>query len=217
MKSVNGDIPAAVPAAIDTLHLAAVMPYEDRLAQNPEWALTDASLYFEDKGAVRDALRKITAKLRELDIDYAVVGGMACSTMASDDSLKTSTFSLRGKACEKFIRASRGSAMCPRSREASIFATRSTESKSSFLIAGDFPGDGKPKPVAFPDPKSATVESEGIKYINLATFIEMKIASGMTSPQRPQDMVDAQRLIEPRSICRPSLRRISIRMSATNS
>ena len=27
-----------------------------------------------------------------------------------------------------------------------------------FLIAGEFPGDGKPKPVAFPDPAEAGVE-----------------------------------------------------------
>lgn len=28
------------------------------------------------------------------------------------------------------------------------------------LIAGDFPGDGRPKPVAFPDPAGAAVQGE---------------------------------------------------------
>ena len=30
-----------------------------------------------------------------------------------------------------------------------------------FLIAGEFPGDGKPKPVAFPDPDDVGVEIDG--------------------------------------------------------
>jgi hypothetical protein len=33
-----------------------------------------------------------------------------------------------------------------------------------FLVAGDFPGDGGPKPVAFPDPGTCSVELDGIRY-----------------------------------------------------
>src|SRR5262245_3151312 len=32
-----------------------------------------------------------------------------------------------------------------------------------FLVAGEFPGDGKPKPVAFPDPLAAAEEIDGVK------------------------------------------------------
>src|SRR6185437_12999138 len=51
-----------------------------------------------------------------------------------------------------------------------------------FLVAGEYPGDGKPKPVAFPDPAGAGVEIDGIRYLRLPTLVELKIASGMTNP-----------------------------------
>ena len=54
-----------------------------------------------------------------------------------------------------------------------------------FLIAGEFPGDGKPKPVAFPDPAEVGVEIKGVRYLSLPKLVELKIASGMTGESRP--------------------------------
>ena len=68
--------------------------------------------------------------------------------------------------------------------------------KIEFLITGGFPGDGKPKPVAFPNPADVAVESDGIRYVNLPTLVELKIASGMTSTDRLKDLSDVQELIK---------------------
>ncbi|AGP33581.1 hypothetical protein SCE1572_03140 [Sorangium cellulosum So0157-2] len=68
--------------------------------------------------------------------------------------------------------------------------------KVEFLVTGDYPGDGKPKPVAFPDPSSAAVEHEGVKYLNLPTLVELKLASGMTNPDRMKDLADVLELIK---------------------
>src|SRR3954470_2671778 len=51
--------------------------YEKRLERDPRWALSEGSRHFEEKSAVFDALRKITKRLEDLEIPYAVVGGMA--------------------------------------------------------------------------------------------------------------------------------------------
>src|SRR5205085_1476634 len=51
--------------------------FEQQLAQDSRWALSEGSLFFEGKGAVQRTLTKITKRLRELGIPYAVVGGMA--------------------------------------------------------------------------------------------------------------------------------------------
>jgi hypothetical protein len=64
-----------------------------------------------------------------------------------------------------------------------------------FLVTGQFPGDGKPKPIAFPDPASASVEIDGIRYLSLENLIELKLASGMTNPGRLKDLADVQELI----------------------
>jgi len=63
-----------------------------------------------------------------------------------------------------------------------------------FLIAGEFPGDGKPKPVAFPDPSQAVEIVNGIKCLNLVSLVEMKLASGMTAPERLADFGDVIKL-----------------------
>ena len=69
-----------------------------------------------------------------------------------------------------------------------------------FLVTGDFPGDGKPKPVAFPDPAEASVEHHGVCWLDLPHLIELKLASGMTAPARLQDLADVQKLIVTRQL-----------------
>ncbi len=64
-----------------------------------------------------------------------------------------------------------------------------------FLIAGQYPGDGKPKPVAFPDPSATAVDIDDLRYASLPTLIELKLASGMSSPGRLRDLADVQELI----------------------
>ena len=49
-----------------------------------------------------------------------------------------------------------------------------------FLIAGEFPGDGKPKAVAFPEPTEAGILIDGIRFLSLPKLVELKLASGMT-------------------------------------
>lgn len=65
-----------------------------------------------------------------------------------------------------------------------------------FVVTGDFPGDGKQKPVAFPDPGAGVETREDIKVIDLKSLIELKLASGMTAKARLQDLADVQRLIQ---------------------
>src|SRR5437762_12971202 len=51
--------------------------YEQRLDRNFEWALREGSMHFEKGNAVHKALGKITKRLEELEVPYAVVGAMA--------------------------------------------------------------------------------------------------------------------------------------------
>lgn len=68
--------------------------------------------------------------------------------------------------------------------------------KIDVLIVGDYPGDGRPKPVSFPDPESVReLRDESVPYVTLASLLELKIASGMTAAHRLQDLSDAIQLI----------------------
>ncbi len=62
-------------------------------------------------------------------------------------------------------------------------------------MTGDYPGDGKPKPVAFPDPVEASVEIDHMRLLNIEKLVELKLAFGLTNPLRLKNIVDVQELI----------------------
>jgi hypothetical protein len=74
---------------------------------------------------------------------------------------------------------------------------RDTETgvRVEFIVTGHYPGDDKPKPVAFPDPRDVSIEIGGIRFLDLPTLVELKLASGMTNPARLRDLADVQELI----------------------
>jgi hypothetical protein len=66
-----------------------------------------------------------------------------------------------------------------------------------FLVSGQFPGDGKPKPVAFPDPANVSILIDEIRYLRLPTLVDLKLASGMTGGvTRLKDFADVVALIQ---------------------
>ena len=67
------------------------------------------------------------------------------------------------------------------------------------MIAGDYPGDGQPKPVQFPDPSVAELGGR-FALLPLAKLIELKIASGMSAQHRYKDLGDVVELIKVRAL-----------------
>jgi hypothetical protein len=63
------------------------------------------------------------------------------------------------------------------------------------LRTGRFPGDDKPKPIAFPDPATVALRGERFALLPMARYIELKLASGMVAAHRGKDLVDIQELI----------------------
>jgi hypothetical protein len=178
--------------------LETIVPaYEDLLSRDLRWALSEGSRHFEEKSAVQDALRRISQRLEDLGIPYAVSGGMALyrhgyrrftedvDILVSRDSLKAIHAHLDGLG---YVRAFAGSKNL-RDTEYGV--------RIEFLIAGQFPGDGKPKAVAFPDPQQASVVIDGVRILSLPKLVELKLASGMTGGiHRMKDFTDVIALIE---------------------
>ena len=63
------------------------------------------------------------------------------------------------------------------------------------LLAGEYPGDGRPKPVRFPDPASAAVRGIRAALLPLPRLIELKLASGISAPHRLRDLADVLEVI----------------------
>jgi len=59
----------------------------------------------------------------------------------------------------------------------------------------EYPGDGLPNAVRFPDPATEYVVIDGIRTMPLPRLVELKLASGMTGRGRLKDLADVQELI----------------------
>jgi hypothetical protein len=84
-----------------------------------------------------------------------------------------------------------------------------TQVRIEFLVTGRFPGDGKPKPVAFPDPAEEGIEFDGVRYVGLPSLVDLKLASGMSAPHRLKDLADVQELIRVLELPREFMERLN--------
>ena len=180
--------------------MSASAAFEQLLDRDPRWALSQGSQFFEGKGAVQEALLRITGRLNELGIPYCVAGGMALfqhgyRRFTEDVDILVTREGLK----EIHARLDGLGYLPPFPRSKNL---RDTENgvRVEFLVTGDFPGDGKPKPLAFPDPTAAGTLSQGITFLSLPRLIELKLASGMTNPGRIRDLSDVMELIKLRNL-----------------
>ncbi len=172
-----------------------VESYEDKMRRGGESALRAAGEFFMRDDSVHRSLRKITARLGEMGIPYAVVGGMALVAHGYDRTTVGVDVLLPADALPRVHAELDGLGYVPPFEGSRDLRDTETGVRIEFLVAGQFPGDEKPKPVAFPDPSTASVVIDGIRYVGLETLVELKLASGMTNPGRIKDLADVQELI----------------------
>jgi len=90
-----------------------------------------------------------------------------------------------------------GLGYCPASPGATKqFRMTAENVRVEVVTTGEYPGDGLPKPVVFPDPSENVEEIDGVRTITLEKLIELKLASGMTAADRLKDLADVQEIIK---------------------
>ena len=152
-------------------------------------------MYFDERGGVQKALRNITGRLDGLGIPYAVVGGMAMFAHGFRRFTEDVDLLVTPESMEVIRERLDGLGFVRPAGTRTKLRDTDTRVLIEFLITGGYPGDGKPKPVAFPDPATVAVEIGGIRYLGVPTLIELKLASGMTAAGRLKDLADVQELI----------------------
>lgn len=172
-----------------------VEPFEYKMQRGGESAIREAGRFFARDDAVHRSLRKITTKLEEMDIPYAVAGAMALVAHGYDRTTVIVDVLVPADTLSRVHAGLDGFGYLPPFVGSKSLRDTETGVRIDFLVAGRFPGDGKPKPVAFPDPSTASVEIDGIRFLSLERLIELKLASGMTNAGRIKDLADVQELI----------------------
>jgi hypothetical protein len=172
--------------------------YEHVLRQGGERMLREASAYFAGKGQLHSALRRLVERLNAERIPYALLGGLALAEHGYPRLTEDIDLLLTPSGLERFRQRLVGRGYRPAFTKAQkTFRDTQTGVRIEIVTAGEYPGDGLPKPVAFPDPATpgVTTEIEGIGVVTLEKLIELKLASGMSAPHRLRDLADVQDLI----------------------
>lgn len=172
----------------------AVSDYEEKLKFG-DAAFRATERFFQREDAVYQTLRDVTARLEKLGVAYAVVGGMALVAHGYIRTTIDVDILVTADGLRALHAALDGLGYLPPFEGSKNLRDTATGVRIEFLIAGQFPGDGKPKPVAFPDPAVAAETKHGIRFLSLPKLIELKLASGMTNPGRLRDLADVQELI----------------------
>ena len=159
--------------------------------------------YFMGEGELNKTVAKLGRDLGEHSIDYAVIGAVALTAHGYPRFTADVDIILTEEGLERFHRELVGPGYRP-AFEGARKKLRSTLNGVAIEIIteGEYPGDGKPKPVSFPRPSTASVEIEGVRVITLEKLIDLKLASGMTAPDRLKDLADIQELIKTRALGR---------------
>ena len=159
-------------------------------------SIIELDLFFMQQGKVYQTLENLKDRLTRAGIDYAVIGGMALTIHGYVRATQDVDLLMTAEGLEAFRSSLVGRGFVPAFTGATkMFKDAATGVSVEIITSGEFPGDGKPKSVSFPDPALAAVELDGIRVVRLTTLVELKMSSGLTAPDRLKDLADVQELI----------------------
>jgi hypothetical protein len=152
--------------------------------------------FFMKKSPVHQTMRNLALRLPRAGIPYAVVGGMALGLHGYERLTEDVDLLLGREGHERFLHEMVGLGFVPAFAGARRrFRDVVTGVAIDVLVEGEYPGDGKQKPVRFPDPSGLAVEVDGVRTLPLDRLIELKLASGSSAADRLKDLADVQGLI----------------------
>lgn len=158
--------------------------------------LEEAQRFHMGVGKVHETINMLARDLSDAGIDYAIIGAMALNAHGYRRETIDVDVLVRPEGLDHFRNNLVGRGyLAGFSGARKSFRNTRTNTVVEFITTGEYPGDGKPKPVSFPDPAEVCIVVDGINIVNLPTLINLKLASGMTQPSRRRDLADVQDLI----------------------
>ena len=168
-----------------------------QIISSPVAAYDEGLRFFMGEGILNETLRRVAKDLENHEIEYIVIGAVALNSYGYRRFTEDIDLILTREGLAKFQSELVGLDYCPAQTGATKkFRTTRENVTVEIITNNEFPGDGKPKPVRFPDPNENKIEIDGIKTVSLEQLIELKLASGMTAPHRLKDLADVQELIK---------------------
>lgn len=140
------------------------------------------------------ALYKLTALLEAEGLAYAIIGAFALNEYGHHRVTVDVDLVMREDDLQVFKSRWLGRGYAERVAGTGRLIDTEFNVPVDVLSTGRFPGDDKPKPIAFPDPRTMALRGERFALLPMPCWIELKLASGMVAPHRGKDLVDVQEL-----------------------
>ncbi len=144
---------------------------------------------------VQRARNKVARLLEEDGIPYALIGAMALNAYGYERVTVDVDLLLTREGLESFKTRHLGLGYVQKFPGSKGLRDTENGVPIDVVLTGEYPGDGLPKPVAFPDPAQAAVRGKHTALLPLPRLIELKLASGMTAPHRLKDLADVIEVI----------------------
>jgi hypothetical protein len=175
----------------------------DHSAEDRFWlGVQAAERFFMGEAEVHKALQKLVQILHAERIPYAIIGAMALNEFGYTRATVDVDVLLTADGLAAFKTRYLGRGYLE--KVAGSRSLRDTEHgvDIDIVLAGSYPGDGRPKPVAFPDPATAAERGARVALLPLPALLELKLASGLTAPDRLKDLADVQEVIRTKQLPR---------------
>ncbi|MBI4864653.1 MAG: hypothetical protein HY815_31015 [Candidatus Riflebacteria bacterium] len=160
--------------------------------------------FFMGSDEAHRALYKLTAILEAENLPYAIIGAFALIEYGHNRVTVDVDLVMREEDLRTFKQRWLGRGYTERVAGTGKLLDVEFGVNVDVLSTGRFPGDDKPKPIAFPDPTTTAIRGKRFAMLPMPRYIELKLASGMVAPHRGKDLVDVQELIKsaglPRSV-----------------
>jgi hypothetical protein len=164
---------------------------------SPVQAYEEGLNFFEGKGMLHETLRKLAEDLKKNGIEYNIIGAIALNLHGYQRFTTDIDLLMTAEGLEKFHQLLVGVGYRPAFEGArKKFRATARNIPIEIITTGEYPGDGKVKPISFPTPQESCVEINGVQVLSLEMLINLKLASGMTHPGRLKDLADVQELIK---------------------
>lgn len=148
------------------------------------------------KSPIHDTADKVCKALMESEVPFVIAGALAANAHGHSRTTEDVDILVTKEGLDRFKKRWLGLGWTENFPGSKGFRDTENNVKVDVLLTGDFPGDGRPKPVCFPDPSEVGItDGFGIPIIKLKNLIELKLASGMTAPHRLRDLDDVMHLI----------------------
>ena len=157
--------------------------------------IREVDAFLMGKSRVHRTLERLRQSMQEAGVDFALAGALAVGERGHLRLTVDVDVVVTAAGLKAFRERWLGCGYVERFPGARGIRDGETGVQIDFLITGEYPGDGRPKPVRFPDPTSIPPDPNGLRILDLRTLIELKLASGTSAADRMQDLADVIALV----------------------